>query len=162
MHEQDIQSAKRTLEENIYAAMATADRSGQPWNSPVFVVYDEHLNFYWASAVKSHHSQNIDENPRVFLAIFNSAVPWGMGEGVFVQARAEELTDQGEIAKACELRRRRASKALQPPGDFTGDRPRRIYRATAEHIWINKDTTENGYFVDIRQEIDLESLKRIV
>jgi nitroimidazol reductase NimA-like FMN-containing flavoprotein (pyridoxamine 5'-phosphate oxidase superfamily) len=162
MDERDVQLAKEMLESTIYAAVATSSRDGQPWNSPVFVVYDDKLTFYWASASKSSHSQHIAENPRAFLVVFNSTVPWGGGEGVYIEANAAEVTDIEEITHACQLRYQRAAKANQPPSDFTGALPRRIYRAIPEHIWINADATQKGYFVDTRKEIDIESLRQLI
>lgn len=160
MDEHDVQLAKEILQNTIYAAVATSSQDGQPWNSPVFVVYDDKLNFYWASATKSHHSQHIAENPRVYLVVFNSTAPWGAGEGVFIQASAIEVSDPAEITHACQLRYQRVSKANQPPSDFTGALPRRIYRATPERIWVNADATQKGYFVDTRKEIDIETLRQ--
>lgn len=151
--------AKRIIQETIYGAVATSSRQAVPWNTPVFLVYDDQLHFYWASAHNSQHSQNIRENPAVFLVIYNSDAPWGRGEGVFLQAKAEELTDLDEIARACELRCHREGAANQPPSDFTGALPRRLYRATPEHAWINVDATQKGYFADGRQEVDLEMLR---
>ncbi|HEX7963296.1 MAG TPA: pyridoxamine 5'-phosphate oxidase family protein [Candidatus Saccharimonadales bacterium] len=157
--DQAVQQAKRLIEQNIYAAIATADSAGRPWNSPVFVVYDDELNFYWASGVKSQHSQNIHENSHIFLVLFDSTVEWGKGEGVYIQARAKELTNLADITKACKLRYQRQPKANQSPSDFTGVLPRRVYRAVPEHIWINGDAMHKGYFVDGRYEVDLAALR---
>jgi len=154
------QQTVHILKTNIYAAVATSTLAGEPWNSPVYVVYDEILNFYWASGRASQHSRNVHENPQVFLAIYDSSVPWGTGEGVFIQADAIEVTDLSEIAKACNIRKARVPNAKQPPEDFIGDRPRRIYRATPKKIWTRQDGEVDGYFVDERIEIDLNELRK--
>lgn len=153
----------RIIKQNIYAAVATSSTSGEPWNSPVYAVPDAQLNFYWASGMASQHSQNIVANSRVFLAIFDSSARWGEGEGAFIQATACEVTDPGEIAKACALRKARVPEAKHVSADdFIGDRPRRIYRATPQKIWVSHDGKINGYFVDERAEVDLVALQELL
>jgi nitroimidazol reductase NimA-like FMN-containing flavoprotein (pyridoxamine 5'-phosphate oxidase superfamily) len=158
------EKAAQIIRENIYAAVATSSTLGEPWNSPVYAVPDAQLNFYWASGLASQHSQNIAANPQVFLAIFDSAAPWGQGEGVFIQATAADVVDLDEITKACELRKARVPEAKHvSPDDFSGDdRPRRIYRAIPQKIRVSHDGKINGFFVDQRAAVDLMSLRRLL
>jgi len=144
------------IENTIYATIATSSLSGEPWNSPVYIVYDESFHFYWASSKTSQHSRNIYENPQVFLVIYDSTAPRGTGVGVFIQAEAVEVTDPNEITKACQVRKARVPDAKQPPEEFIGDHPRRIYRATPKKIWMNQDSRVDGHFVDERVEIVLK------
>jgi nitroimidazol reductase NimA-like FMN-containing flavoprotein (pyridoxamine 5'-phosphate oxidase superfamily) len=144
------QKARDILDAIKYATIATVSDDGQPWNSPVYYVYDENYTFYWASSTKSQHSQNIYANSKVFIAVYDSTIPWGAGKGVFLQAEAVEVTNASEIAKACELRKARVPDANQPPDDFMGDKPRRIYKAFLQKIWMNEDSMVNGNFVDVR------------
>ena len=146
--------AKAILDSIKYATVATVSNDGQPWNSPVYCVYDENYTFYWASSITSQHSQNIYANNKIFIAVYDSTVPWGTGKGVFIQAEAAEVTDAAEIAKACELRKARVSDANQPPDDFMSDKPRRIYKAVPQKIWMNEDDQINGNFVDVRKEAE--------
>jgi Pyridoxamine 5'-phosphate oxidase len=69
---------------SIYITIATADSNGQPWNTPLYAAYDEHYNFYWASWTESVHSRNIRQNPAVFLVVYDSTVPEGTGEGIYI------------------------------------------------------------------------------
>lgn len=147
--------AKTILNAIKYATLATVSKDGRPWNSPVYCVYDEHYNFYWASHTVSQHSINIRANGKVFIAIYDSTVPWGTGKGVFMQSEATEVTDEQEIIKACRLRRHRVPEANQPPEDFVGGSPRRVYRAIPKHIWMNEDGEMNGKFIDIRKDATL-------
>lgn len=147
--------AKAILDQIYYATLSTVDSDGNPWNTPVYCVYDESYNIYWASYVESQHSQNIYANHKVFIVVYDSTLLWGMGTGVFIQAQAREVTDPIEIAKACELRKIRVSDANQPPDDFIGNRPRRIYRATPQQMWINQDSEVNGHFIDERADVKL-------
>jgi hypothetical protein len=68
------------------------------------------------------------------------------------KAKAREVTEPQEITKACRLRQARVTEANQPSEDFMGDKPRRIYCATPECIWMNQDGKVNGNFVDVREE----------
>lgn len=152
------QEAAEILRHIIYATVATAGARGEPWNSSVYVVYDNQLYFYWASGKTSRHSRNIKENPQVFLVIYDSTGPWGQGKGVFIQGEAEEVVDPGEIAKACQLRKARASGAKHPPEEFSPDKPRSIYKMTPLKLWMNQDGKVNGYFVDERTELEPDRL----
>ena len=156
------QKAAEIIKRTIYATVATSNSKSEPWNSPVYVVYDQDLNFYWASSKTSQHSHNIRENPHVFLVIFDSSVPWGQGEGVYVQGEATEVTKPDEIAKACQLRRERAPDANQPPEDFLPDKPRSIYKTVPTTVWIRKDEKIRGYFVDERAVINLKELQQAI
>ena len=151
--------AAEIIEQNIYAAIATVDSDGQPWASPLFVVYDSELNFYWASGRSSQHSRNIEAQPKVFLTLFDSSVPWGEGRGVYVQALASSVDDLAVIARVCKLREDRGANAAQVPDDFTGEYPRRIYKAAPNKLWLNQDMNVHGKFVDGRIEVDLDAVK---
>jgi len=153
-----IKKAKEVIEKIIYITIATSSKDGMPWNSPVFAAFDEHYNFFWKSGKDSQHSQNIQENNNIFIVIYDATVPWGKGEGVYIQAKAFELTDEQEIADALAYHNKRVGKDLWESEEFTGENPRRVYKAVPEKVWMNKDSEENGKFVDIRQEIALESL----
>jgi uncharacterized protein YhbP (UPF0306 family) len=153
------ETAADIISGNIYATVATVGESGQPWASPVFVVFDGELNFYWASGHLSRHSCNIELQPKVFLTIFDSSVAWGEGRGVYMQALASRVDDLEEIEAACKLRENRGAGITQVSSDFTGEFPRRIYKATPKKLWLNQDMTERGKFVDGRVEVDLVDVR---
>jgi general stress protein 26 len=147
---------KEILEKELYATIATSDLNCRPWNSPVYICFDEEYTFYWSSAKDSQHSLNIVDNENVFLVIFDSCAPWGEGEGVYIKARAREITDKDEISKAIELRFNRAGQGRQEVADFVGEAPRRMYKAVPQNFWINRDVTDDsGEFVkDSRLEVE--------
>lgn len=144
-----------------YATIATANKDGKPWNSPVAHEYDNQLNVYWFSDKQNQHSQNIRENEDVFIVIYDSTVPWGEGEGVYIEARAVELTDPEEI-----LNVRKIEKGENYEGassDFLGDAIRRVYKAMPQRVWMNDDISENGVFIsDCRVEISLEKIRSLL
>jgi hypothetical protein len=47
--------AKQLIERLNYLTLATADRDGQPWNSPVFYAYDGKKTFYWGYRHNTQH-----------------------------------------------------------------------------------------------------------
>ena len=96
-HQQRAQEIVRSL---LYVTVATASSGGEPWNSPVYSAYDDHANFYWTSSPLAQHSRNIDQNGRAFLAIYDSMVPAGKGEGVYIEATAAALIVPEEINEA--------------------------------------------------------------
>lgn len=142
-----------------YATLATVTPGGRPWNSPVFAVHDEQLNIYWISDREGRHSRNIRANGHVFIVIYDSTVPEGEGEGVYIQATAYELTDPEEIRR---IRRIKKGPDNDDPSPFV-DRGgvRRIYKAVPEKLWMNADEIGNGVFIrDYRVELSIETVQR--
>lgn len=158
-----VECARRTIREIQYITIATVCGrvDGRPWNSPVYSAFDSDCNFFWISDRESQHSKNIQNNPHVFLAIYDSTIPegTGAGQGVYIQAQAEELSDPHRVSRAHQLVASRVGKKLRPPGDFLGDAPRRIYRATLEKMWVNDVVEREGFRIDVRVEIDLALLR---
>lgn len=154
-----IQQAKDIIEKNLYITLATVGKDGLPWISPVYAASDEDYNFYWASAKNSKHSLNIKNNNAISFVVFDSSVQWGRSQGVYVQAKVFELTEERDILQAFKYRYKRINKKERSVKEFLNDAPRRIYKAVPEKIWINIDAEENGYFVDKRIELPLDSIK---
>lgn len=150
-----MNKTKETIEKILYVTIATVDEDGQPWNTPVYSAFDTDYNFYWASWEGSQHSMNIENNPKVFLVIYDSTVPEGTGFGVYIQAKAEKLLEEAEIKKALSHLYKRKNKTPRKPEEFLGEYPRRVYKAVPQRAWINDDTTVNGNFIDNRKEIKL-------
>jgi len=160
MSEIPEQIAKRIIEKILYITIATVNKNGQPWNSPVFSAFDKNLNFFWASDQNGQHSKNIRENNKVFIVVYDSTVPEGTGEGVYFKATAYELTDEKEILEALEVLDKRVGKIKErSASEFLGDFPRRVYKAVVEKVWVNADGEINGNYVDTRLEVNLESLR---
>ena len=145
--------ARRIVEEIKYITIATASSAGEPWNSPVYCAFDVDYNFYWASDREARHSRNIRENPRVFLAIYDSTVPEGTGKGVYVQATAAELDDPDDIREGlARLDCRVGKQHEQHPPQFMGPTRRRIYRAIPQRVWVN-EVEHSGEPIDVRIEV---------
>ncbi|MFA9288414.1 MAG: pyridoxamine 5'-phosphate oxidase family protein [Weeksellaceae bacterium] len=155
----DLQTrAKSIIEKIIYITIATVSPDGQPWNTPVYSAYDENYNFYWASDQNGVHSQNIKQNTNVFIVIYDSTAPEGTGEGVYIKAKAYEISDEKEITRALNHLDKRVHKQKDSStrtAEFQNDMPRRVYKAVPEQFWINDEGDVNGHYIDVRKEVEL-------
>ena len=150
------EKAKQILQKILYITLATATKDGMPWNSPVYSAFDENYNFYWASDHNGQHSKNIKENPNVFIVVYDSTAHEGTGAGVYIKAKAYEITDEQEILHALKTLDARVGKTKERHAEqFLGEYPRRIYKAVPETFWMNGDGDVNGNYIDVRVEVKL-------
>jgi hypothetical protein len=92
--ERDLAAVARAIiDTNRYMTLATADREGRPWASPVWYAAGNYTEFYWVSAPEATHSRNLATRPQVGIVIFDSGVPAGAGQGVYMSATAEQVPD---------------------------------------------------------------------
>jgi nitroimidazol reductase NimA-like FMN-containing flavoprotein (pyridoxamine 5'-phosphate oxidase superfamily) len=149
------ETARRIVDANSYLTLATADRDGRPWATPVYYTPDYcppdgGTDFYWVSRPESRHSRNLAERPDVGIVIFNSQVPLLSGEAVYLRAHAEQI-GEAELERCTEIFR----SWLPELESFEANRlrapePLRLYRARAvEASVILADEA------DIRIPIDL-------
>jgi nitroimidazol reductase NimA-like FMN-containing flavoprotein (pyridoxamine 5'-phosphate oxidase superfamily) len=96
------EKARYIIEHNNYMIVATSDKKGNPWAAPVFFAYDDKYNFYFLSAVDSKHAENIVENPKVCLVIFDSSAPVGQSDGVQIDAKAS-FVPRKEVTKVINI-----------------------------------------------------------
>ena len=89
-------------------------------------------------------------NPNVFIVIYDSTVPEGTGEGVYIQAKAHELKNKKEIEHALKYLYRNKNKPPRAVHEFFGAYPRRVYQAVPEKFWVNTEGEVNGNYVDKR------------
>ena len=73
-------------------ALGTTDEIGHPWVSPVWYASEDYLNFLWVSSPDAKHSRNLAVHAEVAVAIFDSSVPVGGAEAVYMKGVADELT----------------------------------------------------------------------
>ena len=149
--------ARTIVDSNRYMVLGTADQAGQPWVTPVWFASEDYTRFHWVSSPESRHSRNIAQRPEVAIAIFDSTVPVGGAQAVYMAGTAEELTgaelDGGvEVfgrLSADDVGRMWALDDVQPPSLF------RLYRATiSEHyVLITGRDPELGTGVDRRERV---------
>lgn len=152
-----IDKAKEIIEKILYITIATCSKDGKPWNSPVYSAFDEQYNFYWVSWKENQHSRNVKENNNVFLVVYDSTVPEGTGEGVYIQAKAYELNGEKEIEKILGYlyKRKGQDPKKREAKEFMGNYPRRVYKAVPEKVWMNDIGEVNGNYIDKRVEVKL-------
>ena len=132
--------AEEILAAARYMTLATADAGGVPWASPVYFARDDHGGFLWVSLPETRHSRNIGARPQVGIAIFDSRVPVGQGQGVYVTAEAAEVPE-AEIERAIP---RFSARSQEDTGRrweaeaeaVTGAGPYRLYVARPSETWI--------------------------
>jgi nitroimidazol reductase NimA-like FMN-containing flavoprotein (pyridoxamine 5'-phosphate oxidase superfamily) len=129
--------ARTVIDANSYLALGTADETGRPWVSPVWFATEDYRHFHWVSSPEARHSRNIEARPEVAIAIYDSSVPVGGAQAVYISGQAEELTG-AETERGIELFSRisEAGGARRWTLDEVRDpAPLRLYRATAtEHF----------------------------
>ena len=147
--------AKEIIEKIQYVTIASVTKDGMPWNSPVFTAYDEDFNFYWGTHIDSQKAKNIRANSNVFLVIYDSTVPSGTGEGVYIKATAQQIADPGDVKRVFELLKARHASSFWDFGAVSEEGPIRLFKATPQKAWMNDDGQKNGHYIDIRTEISL-------
>lgn len=147
--------AKEIIAKIEYVTIASVTEEGLPWNSPVFTAYDEDYNFYWGTHLGSQKAKNIHANSNVFLVIYDSTVPSGTGEGVYIKASAQQITDPAEVKRVFELLKSRHATSFWDFAAVGEDGPVRLYKATPQQAWMNDGDRKNGHYIDTRTEIQL-------
>ncbi len=147
--------AKEIIKKIEYVTIASVTEDGMPWNSPVFTAYDENFNFYWGTHADSQKAKNIRANGNVFLVIYDSTVPSGTGEGVYVRALAQQITDQDEVKRVFELLKSRHATSFWDSEAVSEEGPIRLFKAVPQQAWMNDDGQKNGHYIDVRTEITL-------
>ncbi len=163
--ENRVQRARQIVHRILYITIASASHEGKPWNSPVYSSFDDNGNFYWISSPESQHSRNVEANGEAFLVIYDSTVPEGTGEGVYVEATVHVLDDPEDIVTARRnLSRRVNNHEMEEHLErLIGAGVIRAYRATPKRVWMNDDEQdEHGeYLRDIRVEMPLSTLRNL-
>ncbi|GIH19200.1 pyridoxamine 5'-phosphate oxidase family protein [Rugosimonospora africana] len=142
MPQQHEDIARRIIDESLYMVLATADATGQPWSSPVYFAHAGFTRFYWVSSPEVTHSRNIATRSDVGISIFDSSARISTGQGVYLRARAVEVTGE-EITEGIDVFSRRSLShggVAWVPADVQGDTGLRFYRVQVdEHSILAKD-----------------------
>ena len=134
--------ARRIIDDNQYMVLGTADTEGRPWASPVYFAHIDYVEFLWVSSPKATHSRNIADRPEVGIVIFDSQVPIGTGQGVYMLAEAEEASGH-DLERGVEaFSQGSIAHGGKPFGiaDVQGDAGIRLFHAVAaRHSMLAKD-----------------------
>jgi uncharacterized protein YhbP (UPF0306 family) len=93
-------TARAIIDANLYMVLGTADEAGRPWVSPVYFAHSQYNQFFWVSRPETKHSRNLAERPEISIVIFDSQVPIGTGQGLYMSASAVELTGSERASAA--------------------------------------------------------------
>ena len=136
--------AREIIDANRYMTLATADGGGRPWASPVWYAHQGYTDLYWVSRPDARHSRNLAVRPEVGIVIFDSTVPEGDGQAVYVEALAAEL-DGPERDQGIVIFSRRSEAGRAGPwevADVSRPAPFRLYRARASAHFVLADSDE--------------------
>src|SRR3954471_497063 len=141
--------ARQIIDKRRYMVVASADRSGQPWATPVYFAHRNYREFFWVSEQEATHSVNLRDRREVGIVIFDSTVSIVSGQGVYISGVAQELPAH-EAGEPIELYSERS--AGHGGGEWSEDDVRpparhRLFRATAEGAYI---LDEHDHRVELR------------
>ena len=131
--------AKAIVDGNSYMTLGTADTAGVPWASPVWYAHASYREYFWVSRPGARHSQNIAGRPQVGIVIFDSTVPIGTGKAVYMSAVAEQVADDGEIARGMSVFSERLlaqGDRVMTPEEVCAPGRLRLYRARASEQFV--------------------------
>ncbi|WP_223622249.1 pyridoxamine 5'-phosphate oxidase family protein [Microbacterium sp. EST19A] len=143
------------LDVNRYGVIATADRAGKPWATPVFFAPLGADRICWVSSPDARHSRNIESRADVAVTVFDSTVPVGGADAAYVEAEASRLPDDGITAalQALNVRlpahKQLEADDLQPHGSLV------VYAARVQHrhLLVRGGDPDHGNAIDMRLEV---------
>jgi nitroimidazol reductase NimA-like FMN-containing flavoprotein (pyridoxamine 5'-phosphate oxidase superfamily) len=139
LHQDELAAGARGLiDANRYLTLATADGDGRPWATPVWYAHQGYTDFFWVSRPDARHSRNLAVRREVGMVIFDSTVPEGEAQAVYVEALAEEVGEaEREEGIAIVSRRSQAHGAGEwRVEDVSAPAPHRLYRARAAQHFV--------------------------
>jgi nitroimidazol reductase NimA-like FMN-containing flavoprotein (pyridoxamine 5'-phosphate oxidase superfamily) len=159
-HDELSDRARSVIDSNRYMALGTVDEAGHPWVSPVWFACQDYRNFHWLSSPDSKHSRNLAARPEIAIAVFDSSVPVGGAQAVYMKGLAEELTgDELEVGLQVYDRVSREDIGREwGLDDVQGSSLFRLYRATVSEHWVlipGRDP-ERGSGVDRSERVSID------
>jgi hypothetical protein len=138
--------ARSIIDSNMYMVLGTADETGRPWVSPLYFASAGYTEFFWVSSPEATHSRNLALRPEVSIVVFDSQVPIGTGQCVYMAAITEEVTG-ADLDRGIDIFSRMSQAHGGRPWmreDVLPPAPYRLYRATAsEHSVLDPDSHPN-------------------
>ena len=148
--------AREIVTQNQYVTIATSDKKGNPWISPVVYGYDKKWNLYFVSVPSSRHCQNVKINESIAAVIFDSHQLFGTGVGLYIEGAVSKVPIQ-EIVTVIPYLYKRKFPYGKPSNNiqhyilrFLKKRELyRVYKIQPTRFWVN-DVIDN---VDVRIEV---------
>lgn len=139
---QDLSNIARNIIDSVlYMVLGTADENGQPWTAPVYFSCEKYKEFYWISSPEVRHSCNIAVRPQISIVVFDSRVPVGEGQAVYMSAVAEQIADV-ELDRGLRIYNGRFQNLAEhgvsdtAREDVLAPAVYRLYRAIAQEHWV--------------------------
>jgi hypothetical protein len=131
-------TAQEIIDAARYMVLATADADGVPWASPVWFAPDGDRSFLWVSREDTRHSLNLAVRSQLSIVIFDSRAPIGTGEGVYMDALAQQVDEPGPAIEVFSRRSVEQGGGEWTVADVSPPAGLRLYRATATERWIGR------------------------
>lgn len=156
---EETKKAKKIIKDVIYLTLATCDKNRNPWCTPVYTACNDNYEFFWASGFETRHSVNIRENPKIGAALYDSSLPEGEGEALYMDGIAAELLPE-TWQDGLNLLRGRSNfpDKYFPYDDYQRLGPVRIYKFTPRSFYVLHPKGDERYdtYADCRMEIKLK------
>jgi nitroimidazol reductase NimA-like FMN-containing flavoprotein (pyridoxamine 5'-phosphate oxidase superfamily) len=138
MTDDNAATARAIIDANRYMVLGTADEAGRPWVSPVWFAPQGYREFLWVSDPARRHSWNLAVRPQVSIVIFDSTVPIGTGQAVYMSAVAEQLGGTDLVDGISVFSERSQEHGARPwtLDDVVAPARLRLYRAVASEHFV--------------------------
>jgi len=151
-----VERAKLVVDSNRYLTLGTTEPDGRSRVSPVYFTHVGYRDFYWVSSPAARHSANIAARPDVAIVVFDSSVPAGAGQAVYIAARAAVVSD-ADLPRRCAEAFATVEAPARPfaPDELSGDADLRLYRAeaTAHEVHVAASDPLYGVGRDSRRQV---------
>lgn len=158
MSQADLETmAKRILDSNRYMTIGTVGGDGHPWVTPVYFTPDRYRQMFWISDPEARHSLNIAARSEVSIVVFDSSVPVGGAEAVYMRAEAEQVSEPTSDDCAAAFRQRFETIMVLTPEELQPPARLRLYRADVTQHWVLIRGSDPvwGRGIDSRLEVSL-------
>lgn len=119
----------RLLVANNYCVLATVDAEGTPWATPVYFSARDNRELFWVSSPDSRHSRNIAGRSKIAITVFDSGVPIGAAEALYLEADATGVDPASRADALDVLNRRLPARQALTQADLSPAGPLVVYRA---------------------------------
>ncbi|MBI4182059.1 MAG: pyridoxamine 5'-phosphate oxidase family protein [Candidatus Aenigmarchaeota archaeon] len=145
-------TAAAILRDQRYCTLATTDGK-RPWAAPLFFAAAPG-KLYFISPIASRHARDLAGNPRVAVAIFDSAQQEGAGTGLQIEGSCALVPAKDmQAALACiSAKRVSLGKDPLPPGlPLHGEQ--RLFCVAIEHVYMPDEAAWAREKIDRRVEV---------
>jgi nitroimidazol reductase NimA-like FMN-containing flavoprotein (pyridoxamine 5'-phosphate oxidase superfamily) len=131
-----VEGARSIIDAGRYMTLATAGADGVPWASPVWYAPEGHSRLLWISDPQMRHSRNLAVRPQLSIVIFDTAVPPGHGQAVYMAAEAGIVPEDEYDAARRVFSERSVAQGMEAWSDEDVRGRLRLYRAVVSEHWM--------------------------